>query len=260
MSNVLEIKGITKRFGGLTAVSDVSVKIKKGSITAVIGPNGAGKTTFFNMVTGFYIPDAGDILLDGQSIKGLRPDIIASKGISRTFQNIRLFKEMTALENVMVGMDTQLKSGLMGILANFRGVKQEEERVMVEAYRILKYVGIDQIATHQAQSLPYGLQRRLEIARALAAQPKVILLDEPAAGMNPRETVELTDFIFRLRDELNLTIVLIEHDMKLVMKLSENIHVLDYGQKIAEGNPEEIRNNKRVIEAYLGKSGEEEAS
>ncbi|RXT05159.1 ABC transporter ATP-binding protein [Ammoniphilus sp. CFH 90114] len=260
MSNVLEIKGITKRFGGLTAVNDVSVNIEKGTITAVIGPNGAGKTTFFNMVTGFYIPDEGDILLDGQSIKGLRPDIIASKGISRTFQNIRLFKEMTALENVMVGMDTQLKSGLMGILGNFGKVKHEEERVRVEAYRILKYVGIEHIANDQSQSLPYGLQRRLEIARALAAQPKIILLDEPAAGMNPRETVELTEFIFRLRDELNLTIVLIEHDMKLVMKLSENIHVLDYGQKIAEGNPEEIRNNKRVIEAYLGKSDEEEAS
>ncbi len=257
MSHVLEIKGITKRFGGLTAVSDVSVAIQKGTITAVIGPNGAGKTTFFNMVTGFYIPDEGEILLDGKSIKGLRPDIIASKGISRTFQNIRLFKEMTALENVMVGMDSKLRSGLMGIIANGKKVKEEEKRIKVEAYRILKYVGIDHIANHQAHSLPYGVQRRLEIARALASQPKIILLDEPAAGMNPRETVELTDFIFRLRDELNLTIVLIEHDMKLVMKLSENIHVLDYGQKIAEGNPEEIRNNKRVIEAYLGKSSEE---
>lgn len=257
MSHVLEIKGITKRFGGLTAVSNVSVAIGKGSITAVIGPNGAGKTTFFNMVTGFYVPDEGEILLDGKSIKGLRPDIIASKGISRTFQNIRLFKEMTALENVMVGMDSKLKSGLMGILTNRKTVREEEERIKVEAYRILKYVGIEEIANHQAQSLPYGVQRRLEIARALASQPKIILLDEPAAGMNPRETVELTDFIFRLRDELNLTIVLIEHDMKLVMKLSENIHVLDYGQKIAEGSPDEIRNNKRVVEAYLGKSSEE---
>lgn len=257
MSHVLEIKGITKRFGGLTAVSDVSVAIEKGTITAVIGPNGAGKTTFFNMVTGFYIPDEGEILLDGQSIKGLRPDVIASKGISRTFQNIRLFKEMTALENVMVGMDSKLKSGLMGIIVNRKKVKEEEERIKVEAYRILKYVGIEHIANHQAHSLPYGVQRRLEIARALASQPKIILLDEPAAGMNPRETVELTDFIFRLRDELNLTIVLIEHDMKLVMKLSENIHVLDYGKKIAEGSPEDIRNNKRVIEAYLGKSSEE---
>lgn len=257
MSHVLEIKGITKRFGGLTAVSDVSVAIQKSTITAVIGPNGAGKTTFFNMVTGFYIPDEGEILLDGTSIKGLRPDIIASKGISRTFQNIRLFKEMTALENVMVGMDSKLRAGLMGIIANGKKVREEEKRIKVEAYRILKYVGIEHIANHQAYSLPYGVQRRLEIARALASHPKIILLDEPAAGMNPRETVELTDFIIRLRDELNLTIVLIEHNMKLVMKLSENIHVLDYGQKIAEGNPEEIRSNKRVIEAYLGKSSDE---
>jgi branched-chain amino acid transport system ATP-binding protein len=260
MSNVLEVKNITKRFGGLTAVSNVSVSIQKGSITAVIGPNGAGKTTFFNMVTGFYDPDEGEILLDGQSIKGLRPDQIASKGISRTFQNIRLFKEMTALENVMVGMDTKLNSGLMGILTSGRKVKEEEERVRVEAYRLLKYVGIEHIANDEAQSLPYGIQRRLEIARSLAAQPKIILLDEPAAGMNPRETVDLTSFILRLRDELNLTIVLIEHDMKLVMKLSENVHVLDYGQKIAEGRPDEIRTNKRVIEAYLGKSEDTETA
>ena len=257
MSTVLEIKNITKRFGGLTAVSDVSVAINKGTITAVIGPNGAGKTTFFNMVTGFYVPDEGDILLDGASIKGMRPDQIASRGIARTFQNIRLFKEMTALENVMVGMDTRLKAGILGILQNGRKIKEEEERVRVEAYRLLKYVGIEHIANNEAQSLPYGVQRRLEIARALASSPKIILLDEPAAGMNPRETVELTDFIFRLRDELKLSIVLIEHDMKLVMKLSENIHVLDYGQKIAEGTPEEIRTNKRVIEAYLGKSADE---
>jgi branched-chain amino acid transport system ATP-binding protein len=260
MSGILEISNITKRFGGLTAVSNVSVSIEKGTITAVIGPNGAGKTTFFNMVTGFYVPDEGDVLLDGKSIKGLRPDQIAAKGISRTFQNIRLFKEMTALENVMVGMDTQLKANLLSIMGRSRRVKEEEERVRVTAYRLLKFVGIEDIANNEAQSLPYGIQRRLEIARALASNPKIILLDEPAAGMNPRETVELTEFIFRLRDELNLTIVLIEHDMKLVMKLSENIHVLDYGQKIAEGSPEEIRNNKRVIEAYLGKSTEDEAS
>ncbi|HJV47409.1 MAG TPA: ABC transporter ATP-binding protein [Bacillota bacterium] len=257
MSTVLEIKNITKRFGGLIAVADVSVSINKGTITAVIGPNGAGKTTFFNMVTGFYVPDEGDVLLDGKSIKGLRPDQISSRGIARTFQNIRLFKEMTALENVMVGMDTRLKAGIFGILRNGRRIKEEEERVRVEAYRLLKFVGIEDIANNEAQSLPYGVQRRLEIARALAASPKIILLDEPAAGMNPRETVELTDFIFRLRDELKLSIVLIEHDMKLVMKLSENIHVLDYGQKIAEGTPEEIRTNKRVIEAYLGKSADE---
>jgi branched-chain amino acid transport system ATP-binding protein len=252
---LLEIKNVTKKFGGLTAVNDVSVDIYKGTITAVIGPNGAGKTTFFNMITGFYKPDGGDILLDGQSIKGNRPDQVSAKGIARTFQNIRLFKEMTAIENVMVGMDTKLRSGLMGIIFNLPRVKQEEERVKVEAYRLLQFVGIEDIANSEAGGLPYGVQRRLEIARALAMKPKILLLDEPAAGMNPRETVELTDFIRHLRNKLDLTIVLIEHDMKLVMDLSEHIHVLDYGQKIAEGTPEEIRNNPRVIEAYLG-SGE----
>jgi branched-chain amino acid transport system ATP-binding protein len=249
---LLEVKNITKRFGGLTAVKDVSVAIEGQTITAVIGPNGAGKTTFFNMITGFYTPDEGDIILDGKSIKGNRPDRVAAKGISRTFQNIRLFKEMTAIENVMIGMETKLRSGLLGILFNLPHVKREEERVKTEAYRLLKYVGIEDVANTEAASLPYGVQRRLEIARSLAMNPKILLLDEPAAGMNPRETVELTDFIRRMRSELNLTIVLIEHDMKLVMDLSEHIHVLDYGQKIAEGSPEEIRNNQRVIEAYLG--------
>ncbi|MCF6094477.1 ABC transporter ATP-binding protein [Microaerobacter geothermalis] len=251
---LLEVKNISKTFGGLTAISDVSVSIDKGTITAVIGPNGAGKTTFFNMITGFYVPDRGDILLEGKSIKGLRPDQIANRGISRTFQNIRLFKEMTAIENVMVGMDSRLKSGLPGILVHSKRNREEERKAKVEAYRLLKYVGISDIANTEANSLPYGHQRKLEIARALASNPKMLLLDEPAAGMNPRETAEMTQFIRRLKEELELSIVLIEHDMKLVMGLSEYIHVLDYGQKIAEGTPEEIRSNPRVIEAYLGKS------
>ncbi|NGQ97015.1 ABC transporter ATP-binding protein [Brevibacillus sp. SYP-B805] len=254
---LLEANGLTKRFGGLVANQDVTVKIEKGTITAVIGPNGAGKTTFFNMITGFYEPDEGDILLNGQSIKGLRPDQIAERGITRTFQNIRLFKEMTALENVMVGLHSRLSAGLLGILFNSKKVREEEERARVEAYKLLQYVGIEEIANEAAGSLPYGLQRRLEIARALATNPQIILLDEPAAGMNPRETVEMTDFIRRLKRELDLTIILIEHDMKLVMGLSEYIHVLDYGRKIAEGTPEEIRNNPTVIEAYLGKSATE---
>lgn len=254
---LLEANGLTKRFGGLVANENVTIKIEKGTITAVIGPNGAGKTTFFNMITGFYDPDEGEILLNGKSIKGLRPDQIAGNGITRTFQNIRLFKEMTALENVMVGVHSRLKAGILGILFNTKRVREEEERARVEAYKLLEYVGISHIANEAAGSLPYGLQRRLEIARALATNPKIILLDEPAAGMNPRETIEITDFIRKLKNELDLTIILIEHDMKLVMGLSEYIHVLDYGKKIAEGTPEEIRTNPRVIEAYLGKSATE---
>lgn len=254
---LLEANGLTKRFGGLVANENVTIKIEKGTITAVIGPNGAGKTTFFNMITGFYDPDEGEILLNGKSIKGLRPDQIASNGITRTFQNIRLFKEMTALENVMVGVHGRLSAGILGILFNTRRVREEEERARVEAYKLLEYVGISHIANEAAGSLPYGLQRRLEIARALATNPKIILLDEPAAGMNPRETIEITEFIRKLKSELDLTIILIEHDMKLVMGLSEYIHVLDYGKKIAEGTPEEIRTNPRVIEAYLGKSATE---
>ncbi len=254
---LLEANGLTKRFGGLVANENISIAIEKGTITAVIGPNGAGKTTFFNMVTGFYQPDAGDVMMAGKSIKGLRPDQIASRGITRTFQNIRLFKQMTALENVMVGIHGHLKAGLLGILLNTKRIREEEERAHVEAYKILEYVGIEQIANETAGGLPYGLQRRLEIARALATNPHIILLDEPAAGMNPRETLEITEFIRQLKRELDLTIILIEHDMKLVMGLSEYIHVLDYGRKIAEGTPDEIRNNPRVIEAYLGKSATE---
>ncbi|QQE74940.1 ABC transporter ATP-binding protein [Brevibacillus composti] len=254
---LLEANGLTKRFGGLVANQDVTVQIEQGTITAVIGPNGAGKTTFFNMVTGFYEPDEGDVLLDGKSIKGLRPDQIAERGITRTFQNIRLFKQMTALENVMVGTHSRLSAGVLGIMFNTKRVREEEERAKVEAYQLMEYVGIADIANEAAGGLPYGLQRRLEIARALATNPKIILLDEPAAGMNPRETVEMTEFIRKLKSELGLTIILIEHDMKLVMGLSEYIHVLDYGRKIAEGTPEQIRNNPNVIEAYLGKSATE---
>lgn len=252
--SVLKVTGLTKTFGGLVAVNGVDFEVKKGSITAVIGPNGAGKTTFFNMITGIYKPDGGTVELGGQNLKGLKPDEVTSKGIARTFQNIRLFSEMTVLENVMIGMHIHLKAGILGTFMNLPRVKKEEEEAQARAYQLLEYVGLEAYVNEKAMNLPYGAQRRLEIARALALKPKVLLLDEPAAGMNPRETSNLTNLIYRMRDELELTIILIEHDMKLVMGISEHILVLDHGTKIAEGTPEDIRNDKRVIEAYLGSS------
>jgi branched-chain amino acid transport system ATP-binding protein len=257
MSAILDVKQLTMDFGGLRALDHVDFDISEGEIVALIGPNGAGKTTFFNCITGLYNPTKGDIFITppGKSqarINGKKPNQVTERGLARTFQNIRLFQNMTVLENVMIGRHCRMHAGILGAFLRNPATRAEEKQVVKDSYAILEKLNLAKYVNEMASNLPYGAQRRLEIARAMATEPFLLLLDEPAAGMNPQETKELDDLIIKIRDEEKISILLIEHDMKLVMSLSDRIFVVDYGKKIAQGAPDEIKNNPVVIKAYLG--------
>ncbi len=252
MTSLLKVDNITKRFGGLTAVDKFFLEINDDEIIGLIGPNGAGKTTVYNMITGIYTPTENKVYFKGEDITGLKPDKIAKKGIARTFQNIRLLENLTVLDNVMIGTHLRIKSGLFSAILRLPGYKLEEKQLHEKSIALLERVELLEFANEQAGSLPYGKQRKLEIARALATDPDLLLLDEPAAGMNPQESHELVEFIRQIKEEFGVTIFLIEHDMKVVMDICERILVLDYGKTIAEGSPAEIKNNPEVIKAYLG--------
>ena len=249
---LLDVKKLTKNFGGLTAVSDVTLELNEGELVGLIGPNGAGKTTLFNLLTGVYEPSEGTVTLDGHLLNGKAPYKIATLGLSRTFQNIRLFKDLTVLDNVLIAFGNHHKPHVLASFFRLPAFYKNEEELKAKALKLLAIFDLDKEAETLAKNLAYGQQRRLEIVRALATEPKILFLDEPAAGMNPQETAELTALIRRIKNEFNITIMLIEHDMSLVMEVTERIYVLEYGRLIAHGTPDEIKNDKRVIEAYLG--------
>ncbi len=254
---ILELNGLTKQFGGLTAVGDLSIKVEKDSIHGIIGPNGAGKTTFFNLITGIYSPTKGDVIFEGKSIKGMEPFLIADNGMTRTFQNIRLFKKLTTYENILTACHQSSNYSFIDTIFRTKKFREEEKKLLAQADELMEIMGLTERKNIVSSNLPYGIQRRLEIARALSLKPKLLLLDEPAAGMNSEETMQLMELIKYIKERFKLTIIVIEHHMDLIMNLCDNITVINFGRKLAEGTAEEVQSNPKVVEAYLGEEVEE---